>query len=164
MGKKNYLIEGVSGTGKSSVCNELNQRGYYAIDGDTELAYQGDPNTGISTVGFTHEHHIWDIGKVKSIVAEQDHDVTFFCGGSRNFKDFIDLFDKVFVLEIDTDTLNERLDNRPDNAWGKNQIERDLILNLQTTKEDIPGNGIIIDATQPLENVVDKIIELVENK
>ena len=41
MGIRNYLIEGVSGTGKTSVCKELQRRGYYAIDGDTELAYQG---------------------------------------------------------------------------------------------------------------------------
>jgi broad-specificity NMP kinase len=31
MGIRNYLIEGVSGTGKTSVCNELQRRGYYAI-------------------------------------------------------------------------------------------------------------------------------------
>ena len=46
MGMRNYLIEGVSGTGKTSVCKELQRRGYYAINGDTELAYQGDPETG----------------------------------------------------------------------------------------------------------------------
>jgi broad-specificity NMP kinase len=46
MGMRNYLIEGVSGTGKTSVCKELQRRGYYAINGDTELAYQGDPGTG----------------------------------------------------------------------------------------------------------------------
>ncbi len=28
----NYLIEGVSGTGKTSVCKELQRRGYYAIN------------------------------------------------------------------------------------------------------------------------------------
>ena len=46
MGIRNYLIEGVSGTGKTSVCHELRRRGYHAINGDRELAYQGDPKTG----------------------------------------------------------------------------------------------------------------------
>ena len=41
MGMRNY-----SGTGKTSVCKELQRRGYYAINRDTELAYQGDPETG----------------------------------------------------------------------------------------------------------------------
>jgi predicted ATPase len=31
MGIRNYLIEGLSATGKTSVCNELQRRGYHAI-------------------------------------------------------------------------------------------------------------------------------------
>ena len=46
MGVKNYLIEGVSGTGKTAVAEELQRRGYYVIHGDRELAYVGDPETG----------------------------------------------------------------------------------------------------------------------
>lgn len=53
MGMKNYLIEGVSCTGKTTVCNELQRRGYHAIHGDRELAYQGDPETGQPTDGRT---------------------------------------------------------------------------------------------------------------
>ena len=85
MGKRNYLIEGVSGTGKMSVCNELQRRSYHAINGDRELAYQGNPETGKPTDGLPHEHHIWDVEKVKALVANQDEAVTFFCDGSRNF-------------------------------------------------------------------------------
>lgn len=49
MGVRNYLVEGVSGTGKTSVCHELSRRGYQAINGDRELAYRGDPATGQPT-------------------------------------------------------------------------------------------------------------------
>ncbi len=157
MGAKNYLIEGVSGTGKTSVCKELQRRGYQAINGDRELAYQGDPETGEPTDGHRHEHHIWHIDRVKSLVARQDDAVTFFCGGSRNFSKFIDLFDGVFVLEVDLATLNRRLDERPADEWGGRQSERDLILRLHQTKEDTP-RGIVIDATKPLTLVVDEII------
>jgi broad-specificity NMP kinase len=59
MGIRNYLIEGVSGTGKTSVCKELQRRGYHAINGDNELAYQGDPETGKPKDGGGHENHIW---------------------------------------------------------------------------------------------------------
>ncbi len=38
MGVRNYLIEGVSGTGKTTVCDELRRRGYHAIHGDRELS------------------------------------------------------------------------------------------------------------------------------
>lgn len=158
MGKKNYLIEGVSGTGKSSVCNELKIRGYRAIDGDKDLAYQGDPKTGKPTTGFGHSHHIWNIDKVNRLINDKDEEVTFFCGGSRNFSKFIDLFDEVFVLDVDADTLNKRLDERPGNVWGKSKEERDLILELHRSKSDIPAKAINIDATKPLKNVVDEIL------
>jgi hypothetical protein len=46
MGVRNYLIEGVSGTGKTTVAEELQRRGYHVIHGDRELAYVGDPDTG----------------------------------------------------------------------------------------------------------------------
>src|SRR5688572_1369185 len=158
VGVRNFLIEGVSGTGKTSVCRELQRRGYHAINGDTELAYQGDPETGQPTDGLRHEHHIWHIDKVKSLVANQDHAETFFCGGSRNFSKFIDLFDGVFVLEVDLDTLQRRLDERPDDEWGGKQSERDRIVRLHQTKKDTPKDGIVIDASKPLARVVDEII------
>jgi adenylate kinase family enzyme len=46
MGKRNYLIEGVSGTGKTSVAEELQRCGYHVLHGDRELKYRGDPKTG----------------------------------------------------------------------------------------------------------------------
>jgi adenylate kinase family enzyme len=169
MGMRNYLIEGVSGTGKTSVCNELQRRGYHAIHGDRELAYQGDPETGAPTYGlkheqsaiFTSEHHIWDVEKVKALVANQDEAVTFFCGSSRNVSKFVDLFDGVFVLQVDLDTLNRRIDERvalDPTDWGAKSTEREVIARLHQTQEDIPQNGIIIDATAPLARVVDEIV------
>lgn len=158
MGIRNYLIEGVSGTGKTTVCNELQRLGYHAIHGDRELAYQGDPETGTRTNGVKHENHIWHVDKVRALVANQEEPVTFFCGGSRNFSKFIDLFDRVFVLDVDLDTLNRRLDARPEDEWGGKSMERELIVRLHQTKEDIPKNGMIIDATVPIEYVVDEII------
>jgi hypothetical protein len=159
MGARNYLIEGVSGTGKTSVCDELQRRGYHAIHGDRELAYQGDPETGDPKDGFGHEHHIWDVEKVEALVANQDEEVTFFCGGSRNFAKFIDLFDRVFLLEVDLDRLNRRLDERPDSEWGGGvSEERELVVRLHQTEEDVPENGISIDATAPIAHVVDEIL------
>ena len=159
MGVRNYLIEGLSGTGKTSVCEELQRLGYHAIHGDRELAYRGDPETGEPTDGFGHQHHIWDVGKVKALVSDHDEAITFFCGGSRNFAKFVDLFDAVFVLEVDLETLNRRLDDRPDSEWGDGRpTDRELIARWHHTKEDVPGNGISIDATAPIAQVVDSIL------
>ncbi|WP_150252128.1 AAA family ATPase [Nocardiopsis deserti] len=158
MGVRNYLVEGVSGTGKTSVCGELRRRGHHAVDGDLELAYQGDPETGEPTDGMRHEHHVWHVDRVRSLVADQGSAVTFFCGGSRNFPEFLDLFDGVFVLDVDLETLNRRLGERPEGEWGGRQSERDLITRLHRTKEDVPKDGVVIDATRPLASVVDEII------
>jgi hypothetical protein len=133
-----------------------------AIDGDRKLAYQGDPTTGEKTEGRCHEHHIWDLEKVRRLAANQNDEATFFCGGSRNFKQFIDLFDEIFILDVDAETLNERLDGRPDDDWGKHKSERELILRLHATKEDTPSSCIVIDATQPLVSVVDEILNHVQ--
>jgi len=159
MGIRNYLIEGVSGTGKTSVCHELRRRGFHAINGDTELAYQGDPRTGDPVEGCAHEHHIWNVDKVRALVADRSRAASFFCGGSRNFSSFIDLFDEVFVLDVDLDTLNWRLAGRPEDEFGGKPSERELIARLHATKGDVPKGGVVVDATAPIERVVDEILE-----
>lgn len=151
------MIEGVSGTGKTTVCRELQRRGYHAINGDRELAYQGVPETGEPTDGVRHEHHIWHVDKVKALIANQDEAMTFFCGGSRNHDKFIELFDGVFVLEVDLGTLNRRLGQRAADEWGHTSEERELVLRLHRTREDIPPGGIVVDATAPVTCVVDNI-------
>lgn len=166
MGRKNYLIEGGSGTGKTSVCHELRRRGYHAINGDRELAYQGDPLTGEPVSDVTgasaHLHHLWRVDRVRALAADRQEAVTFFCGGSRNLAGFIDLFDAVFVLEVDRETLKRRLDARPRDEWGGRQAERKLIEHLHETREEIPAGGIAIDATAPLPQVVDDILRRVQ--
>ena len=158
MGVRNFLIEGVSGTGKTTVCSELQRRGYHAINGDTELAYQGDPATGEPKHGLGHEHHIWHAARVRTLIANQDDATTFLCGGSRNWPTFISLFDGVFVLDVDADTLNRRLDERPKDEWGGRSWEQERVLQLHRTREDIPDTGILIDATAPVAQVVDEIL------
>ena len=169
MGVRNYLIEGISGAGKTAVATELQRRGYQAIHGDRELVYRGDPETGLPIVPETctptaiwmSEHHIWDLEKVRTYIANQDEAVTFFCGGSRNFSKFIDLLDGVFLLEVDLDTMNRRIDERvaldPTDFGGKPE-ERELIARLYATKEHVPKNAMKIDATAPLARVVDDIL------
>lgn len=172
MGIKNYLIEGVSGSGKTTVAEELRRRGYHVIDGDVELAYRGYPETGeplddldfkraMDNPEFGQKHWIWDIGKIKSIVADNSTAISFFCGGSRNFSKFIDLLDGVFVLEVrDVNEILRRIDERvarDPTDWGGKPEEKELITRVHATKEDTP-NGVVIDATATLAQVVDEIL------
>ena len=174
MGIRNYLIEGVSGTGKTTVAEELQRRGYHVLHGDRELKYRGDPKSGeplsepahkseMDKAVWRQEHLLWDIDKVKSVIADHSIPISFFCGGSRNFHRFIDLLDGVFILEVDDlDTLYRRFDERvarDPTDWGGKPEERELVERLHRTKEDLPKGGVVIDATAPIERVVDEILE-----
>ncbi len=169
MGLRNYLIEGVSGAGKTTVAEALERRGRHVIHGDRVLAYLGDPDTGealeeraagevADPVRWRHERWIWGVDKVRSLVADRGHAQSFFCGGSRNHHHFIPLFDGVFVLEIDIATLNRRLAGRPDDEFGGRPEERRLIARVHASKEDLPKAAIHIDATAPVDRVVDDIL------
>lgn len=159
MGVKNYLIEGVSCAGKSTVGRALERLGHQVIHGDDELAYQGDPVTGEPTDGFAHGNHIWDVEKIQAVAADEAHALTFFCGGSRNHDRFAHLLDGVFLLEIDLETLKARLDARPADEWGGEPTPWEVMVRLHATKEDQPKDGAIIDATQPVESVAEAILE-----
>ena len=98
---------------------------------------------------------------MRALVADQHHPVTFFCGGSRNVASFIDLFDEVFVLHVDADTLRARLDRRPAGEWGGRPAERAQVLSLHATQEDVPSQGVAVDAARPLGDVVDEILRCV---
>jgi len=169
MGIRNFLIEGVSGAGKTSVAEELQRRGRNVVHGDRELAYVGDPETGEAlgrppsgegpdSVRWAHERWIWDVAKVRALVADRSHPQTFFCGGSRNHHRFIDLFDAVFVLDLDADTLARRLAVRPADEFGASPDERALVMRLHATRADLPKSAVILDATAPIQRVVDDLL------
>lgn len=173
MGIKNYLIDGISGTGKTTVAEELERRGYNVLHGDRELKFRGDPKTGkrveepkhkneLDKAIWRQKHHIWDLNKVKSVISDNSIPVSFFCGGSRNSSQFIELLDGVFILVVnDIDEIFRRLDERvlrdPTDFGGKPE-EKELVAKLHASKEDIPKDGIFINSTQQLNDVVDEIL------
>ena len=65
------------------------------------------------------------------------------------------------MLDVDADTLRRRLEARPESEWanGANGAEeRARALRLHQTRQDLPQQGIVIDATAPIERVVDEIL------
>jgi len=120
--------------------------------------------TGKPLKGFLHTHPIWKVEKVRALVADKHYSASFYCGGCRNFECFIDLFDDVFVLAVDLDTLNQRIANRPADEWGGQPIERKLIRQLHKTKEGLPKSAVSVNAKQPITNVVDIILRKIQLK
>lgn len=153
------MIEGISGSGKTTVAEELRRRGYHVIDGDIELAYRGYPETGEQLSELDHKraldnpeygqkHWIWDIDKIKSLLTDHSNAISFFCGGSRNFSTFSDLLDGVFILEVDD--INEilrRIDERvarDPTDWGGKPEEKALIARVHATKEELQHSFQIV--------------------
>src|SRR4051794_25475923 len=159
MAKRNYLVEGVSGAGKSSVYEELIQRGYKAISTDRAWKHQADPDTGLPGRSMHHDTAVWDQQKAFSELESPEPDVLFVCGSSRNRDRFLPYFTKIFNLRIDDDTMRRRLRERTNNEFGKQPEEVELMLRLNRSGEK-PAGAIDVDATQPLHQVVDELLRL----
>jgi hypothetical protein len=101
---------------------------------------------------------------VRIIASDVARSVTFFCGGSRSFAKVIDLFDTVLVFDVDLDTLLRRLKQRPEHEFGGKQSARDVVALQNRTHRNrlldrrVPDNAILIDARQPLVEVVDEVL------
>jgi len=161
---KIYLIEGVSGTGKTTVCEELNRRGYKAIEADEEIAHYADPKTGLPTNEKIPDNWIWNKEKFNKAIEQEGDSSIFICGGAMNQEDFKHHFNKVFTLHIDDETLKYRLLHRINNDFGKHPDELALQLewNKGAVKYSKERGTILIDAIKPVSEVVDEILSHTE--
>ena len=159
MAKPNYLIEGLSGSGKSSVYEELIRRGYKAISTDRVWAFHADPDTGLPGGPAHHDNWMWDQQEAVSELESLEPELMFVCGSGRNRDRFLPYFTKVFNLCIDDDTMRRRLQERVNNEFGKQPEEVELMLKLNRSGEK-PAGAIDVDATQPLNQVVDELLRL----
>jgi gluconate kinase len=161
MAKRNYLVEGLSGAGKSSVYQELIRRGYAAISTDRAWAYHADPDTGLPGGPVHHDNWMWDQQKALSELESPEPEVLFVCGSSRNRDRFLPYFTKVFNLRIDEETMRRRLQQRTDNDFGKQPEEVEIMLKLNR-RDEKPAGAIDVDAIQPLNQVVDELLRLAD--
>ncbi len=159
-----YLIDGVSGAGKTTICDELNKRGYKAIEADETLADWIDPKTGLPTDDHSSENWYWSEEKFNSMVEEAKGKDIFVCGGAMNKRDFLHYFTKIFTLHLDDETLKDRLLNRTTNDYGKKPEELAFQLkeNQHTTQYSEEYGTILIDATEPIDAIVNKILNEIE--
>ena len=159
MARRNYLVEGLSGTGKSAVYEELVRRGYPAVTTDRAWSFSAHPDTGLPGGPVRHDTWMWDRRKAVTELETPEPDVLFVCGSSRNRDDFLPYFTKVFNLRIDEDTMRRRLEARTDDDWPLGEAGVELMLELNRSDEG-PAGSIDVDATRPLDEVVDELLRL----
>jgi thymidylate kinase len=75
---------------------------------------------------------------------------------------FYDRFDAVVLLRAPADVLLERISSRTTNEYGKSLEERELILTHLREVEPLLRATCTheIDATRPLEDVVELLVEI----
>ncbi len=168
-----YLITANSGAGKSTVIKALKERGYTAYDTDDmpDVTRLQDMKTGKFVdwpdppIDWTRYGWNWQAKALADILAS---DETVFIGGVvSNQADFYHLFDHVFVLTLDAQTVRHRLLSRTEKDFGKHPDELAGLLEHHDNRQArflAEPQAIAIDASQPVGQVVDEILSHVKPK
>ena len=128
----NYLITGVSGSGKSTIGRELRRRGYSVVETDRVWGRQillpagdRDPRADPHTVPppehpayVRGEAWVWDTWEVRRDL-EKKSPVRFFVGGADNEFPLYDLFDRVFLLDTEVQYIIDRLKQRKNDPTSR---------------------------------------------
>lgn len=166
-------ITGIAGAGKSAVCMKLKALGYEAHEGDDNLSAFYNNQTGEivnrptssdeRTVQFRKEH-TWKMSreKLQTLKNKAGDKPIFVCGVAANEDEYINVFDTVIALVLDTDTLLSRINSRSDSDFGKSEHERKTLLEWQNNTKDYYRKikARIVDASQPLDAVVKEVLEV----
>ena len=162
-------VTGIPGAGKSTVCEALQGRGYEAYDADTDgFRYWRRRDTqerveappGPLPPGWHFDHDMPIERSAVEALARRATGTVFLCGVVGNEDEVWDLFSKVICLVIDDDTLRHRLATR-DHTYGKDpEIAAQVISwNPHSEPKYRSLGATIVDATQPLEQVVDAVVD-----
>lgn len=167
-------IAGCSGAGKSTIAAMLAGRALTAIDSDNdpELARMVDAAGHVvldepaePDLSWLSQHSwAWNPARLDELIAAAAPATLYVCGGADNQHEMADRFTRVFLLEIDEPTMLARIEARPDNDWGRIGDTREHLRRcLPGYQARLRESGVIaIDATQPIDRVVDSILAIAE--
>ena len=101
---------------------------------------------------------------VKEIAKKAKDKPIFLCGGSANEPEVRNLCDVVIWLKTDEETIRKRVTTPRDHDYGTKPHELALAIASNKTKEIEykHAGAIMIDATQPIQKVVDDIKQMVK--
>ncbi len=166
---KRILLTGMSGTGKSTIIDELAARGYKAVDADSDeysewVEFPGESDEFGSPVKVGRDW-VWREGRIQDLLSTEDSDVLFLSGCAENMRKFLPQFDHVVLLSASTDIIVERLQTRTTNSYGKQPDEIARMLGLVETLE--PRLRRVADheinTSGCIDDVVDTLLQLVQS-
>jgi dephospho-CoA kinase len=142
----------MSGTGKSTLVEELRRRGYAAFDADDH--------------GFSEPRSCgrwgWRPDAVQELFDQSVDPVLFFSGCSEEQAQFD--FDLRVLLTAPESVIIDRLRARTTNSYGKQEVELALVLSDRDEVEPRLRRSadLIVDTTRTTERVADLVVEWVE--
>jgi adenylate kinase family enzyme len=162
-------IAGCSAAGKTTIAAVLARRGLVAIDADDDplLARSVDAAGNVveepdepDFAWLSTHYWAWDPARLDELIQAAAPTTLYVCGGADNQREMADRFTHVFLLEIDEPTMLARLDARQNNDWGRIGDTRDFLRRkLPQVQDRLRASGaILIDARQPVDQVVDAIL------
>jgi dephospho-CoA kinase len=167
-------ITGLSGSGKSTVCNEIKRMGFEAHDADGEginnwyKISSGEiasrEETDKPHTDDWYKKYSWQTSekKIKELALRAKNKLIFVCGTSANEYKVWHIFDKTICLVVNKETIKKRLKTRTTNDFGKDKMELKMILDWNKT---YPGDylkmgAITVNANQSLDEVLDSILKI----
>ena len=164
---KRVLLTGMSGTGKSTVIEELAARGYKAVDTDYDglselVEVPEDEPTGLDP----GQDWVWREDRIQALLSTEDADVLFVGGCAPNQGKFYPQFDHIVLLTAPAHVIVARLGTRTNNPYGKRPEEVARVLGLVRTIEPILRRGAeyVVDTSGPLDQVVASVLRLVDER
>lgn len=167
-------ITGPTGSGKTTIRNELRERGFVAYDTDEDTNSHVNKKTGKIAAypsddersSDWHEEHVYkmDAQRMRDVIDQSRKGQTvFLCGAAFNDLDYINDFDRVVFLLADAKTLEDRILKRKTNDYGKAADELAAIMSTYESvieKWSSMEKVFILETDTLVEDEVDKIIEL----
>lgn len=160
---KRVLITGMSGTGKSSVIQELVARGYQAYDLDApEWSEWIDTDPSDMLTPTQGKDWVWREDRVRALLSKPGDGMLFISGCAENMEQLFPLIDAVILLSAPVATIMERLATRS-TGYGRVAEERRKVTHLISTIEPLlrKSADYEIDTRRPIHATVDEILRIV---
>jgi len=157
------LITGMSGTGKSTVIEELAARGHRAVDLDTPAWSEWiDIESADGLTPREGKDWVWREDRVRALLTAHDHGTLFISGCAQNMALFFPLIDKIILLSAPIATLMARLQARA-SGYGHTEEQRRKVRELVALIEPLLRRcaNIEISTTGPVSATVDAILRMV---
>ncbi|WP_078328341.1 AAA family ATPase [Mycobacteroides salmoniphilum] len=137
------LVTGMSGTGKTTLLEELARRGYPTVDTDYD--------------GWTLADGRWDAARMAELLDQRSEVIV--SGTVDNQVDFYDRFGHVVLLSVPLEVAIARVSSRTNNPYGRTDTERAAIARYTEEVEPLLRRSatVELDGRLPVAELAERV-------